>query len=155
MYYCREVNRVLEDTQFLSYRCLVITAHAIIFCVLDQWQSSWFECLFITDVKFLYLAPGNTENYKELVENPVTDVFTFYYQGSESELPSIIDPVINRIKTGKLTSLTYESKFMYWVDGLKVTLWICIQELPVMNFSETEWLNNCKYETKLLYRVSV
>lgn len=66
---------------------------------------------FVSDVKFLYLSPGNKDNYKELVDNPSTDIFTFIYQGTEIEIPGIVDPLVDRIKRGKLTSLKYEFQF--------------------------------------------
>lgn len=56
---------------------------------------------FISDVRFLYLTPGNKDNYRELVDNPSTDVFTIPSQITENELNSICDPLIDRIKKGK------------------------------------------------------
>jgi hypothetical protein len=47
------------------------------------------------------LTPGNKDNYRELVDNPSTDVFTIPSQITENELNSICDPLIDRIKKGK------------------------------------------------------
>lgn len=52
----------------------------------------------LPDVKFLYLAPGNKDNYKELVDNPTTDIFTFSTLATEADKINIIGQVIDRIK---------------------------------------------------------
>ncbi|PNF34288.1 hypothetical protein B7P43_G16548 [Cryptotermes secundus] len=53
---------------------------------------------YLPDVKFLYLAPGNKENYRELVDNPSNDVFTIPSQINENDITTICDPLIDRIK---------------------------------------------------------
>jgi ppGpp synthetase/RelA/SpoT-type nucleotidyltranferase len=58
--------------------------------------------LFISDVKFLYLAPGSKDNYKELVEDPTTDIITVGYLTAEADKIAAIDQVTERIKHGKL-----------------------------------------------------
>ena len=58
-------------------------------------------------MKFLYLAPGNKENYKELVEDITKDVITYSHIGSETDIPALVDQVIQRIKKGKLIILYY------------------------------------------------
>jgi hypothetical protein len=47
------------------------------------------------------LAPGNKEQYRELVDNPLTDVFTLPLQINENDLTTVVDPLIDRIKDGK------------------------------------------------------
>jgi len=53
---------------------------------------------YLPDVKFLYLAPGSTDNYRELVDNPTTDIITFSSLATEADKSSVISQVIDRIK---------------------------------------------------------
>jgi hypothetical protein len=78
--------------------------------------------LFISDVKFLYLAPGNKDNYKELVDNPTTDIFTFSTLATEADKINIIGQVIDRIKQGKLSLLKQESQFITEKAGVTAKL---------------------------------
>lgn len=49
------------------------------------------------DVKFLYLAPGNMENYAELVDDPTKDFIQNNYQGTVTDLTVYIDNLVTRI----------------------------------------------------------
>jgi hypothetical protein len=59
--------------------------------------------LFVSDVKLLYLAPGNKDNYKELVNNPNTDIITFSSLTEDSDKIAAVKEVTDRIKQGKLS----------------------------------------------------
>ena len=59
--------------------------------------------LFVSDVRFLYIAPGNPDNYGELVDNPATDVITFTPPGNDAERITAINQVVDRIRQGKLS----------------------------------------------------
>jgi hypothetical protein len=78
--------------------------------------------LFVSDVTILYLAPGSTDNYRELVNNPTTDVITFVPPGTESEKIDGITQVINRIKDGKLSLHKHRSLFTTEKAGVTAKL---------------------------------
>jgi len=53
---------------------------------------------FLPDVRFLYLAPGNRDNYRELVENPMTDVISFTTMTTEADIITSVGQVADRIR---------------------------------------------------------
>jgi hypothetical protein len=77
---------------------------------------------FVSDVKFLYLAPGNTENYRELVDNPTTDIITFTSLATEADKSNAISQVIDRIRQGKLSLHKQKSPFTTERPGLTAKL---------------------------------
>jgi hypothetical protein len=76
----------------------------------------------MSDVKFLYLVPGSKDNYKELADNPTTDIITYGTLTTESDKINIISQVIDRIKKGKLSLLKQESQFTTENAGVTATL---------------------------------
>jgi hypothetical protein len=77
---------------------------------------------FVSDVKFLYLAPGDKDNYKELVDNPTNDIISFVSLESDTDKINIISQVIDRIKQGKLSLHKQKSPFTTEKAGLTAKL---------------------------------
>jgi hypothetical protein len=82
---------------------------------------------FVSDVKFLFLAPGSKDNYKELVDNPTNDIITFVSLETDIDKSNAISQVIDRIKQGKLSLHKQKSPFTTEKAGLNS---------KVLNFSE-------------------
>jgi len=78
--------------------------------------------LFVSDVRFLYLAPGNRDNYRELVENPITDIITFESLPRESDRINVTSQVADRIRQGKLSLHKQKSPFTTEKAGVTAKL---------------------------------
>jgi hypothetical protein len=66
---------------------------------------------FVSDVRFLYLVPGDGENFGELVHNPTTDIITYASLQTEDDTIRVINQVTDRIKEGKLSLHKQNSPF--------------------------------------------
>ena len=77
---------------------------------------------FVSDVKFLYLAPGSIDNYRELVDNPTTDIITFSSLATDADKSNAISQVIDRIRQGKLSLHKQKSPFTTEKAGLTAKL---------------------------------
>jgi len=75
--------------------------------------------LFVSDVRFLYLAAGSRDNYRELVDNPETDIITPVSLTSDADKIDAINHVTNRIKDGKLS--LHKQKFPFTTKKAGVT----------------------------------
>jgi len=77
---------------------------------------------FVSDVKFLFLAPGSRDNYRELVDNPTTDIIIFTSLRTEADVNNATSQVIERIKQGKLSFHKQKSPFTTEKAGLTAKL---------------------------------
>lgn len=78
--------------------------------------------LFVSDVRFLYLAPGSADNFRELVDNPATDVITFGSMETDDDKIHNVGLVINRIRDGKLSLHKQKSPFTTKKAGVTAKL---------------------------------
>lgn len=78
--------------------------------------------LFVSDVRFLYFAPGNRDNYRELVDNTATDVITFESLRTDTERITAINQVTDRIRQGKLSLYKQKSPFATEKAGVTAKL---------------------------------
>ena len=75
--------------------------------------------LFVSDVRFLYLAPGSPDNYRELVDNPATDVIAITTLETEPLRINAVNQVVDRIKEGKLS--LYKQRSLFTTEKAGVT----------------------------------
>lgn len=59
--------------------------------------------LFVSDVRFLYLATGSRDNFRELVDNPETDIITPTSLTTDADITAAITQVTDRIRQSKLS----------------------------------------------------
>jgi len=78
--------------------------------------------LFVSDVRFLYLAPTGRDNYRELVGIPDTDIITPISLATDADKIAAISQVIDRIKQGKLSLHKQKSPFTTKKAGVTAKL---------------------------------
>jgi len=78
--------------------------------------------LFVSDVRFLYCPPGSADNYRDLVDNPATDVITFGSMETDDDKIRNVGLVVNRIREGKLSLHKQKSPFTTKKAGVTAKL---------------------------------